>query len=1638
MWLGSLAVAPRAQLSGFKERTLKASAEGRARRVMFVTEWGASIHTDTTTGTWSMISATSSHLAHTEEMTARCACRQLSVLVLKVATLRAEDERQPLVAVELALVLAQVQAATFPSPTAWLITSGAQTSTRPQHAGAWGLGRTVRSETALAYQCIDGDLATAQTLGLSPVQPLAEPEAVLQQDLVFVPRLKSAPPSTAGLVRLHFHSRGAVTNLFCEPQPAMKASGVLLRVRAIGLNFRDVLNVLGEYPGDPGPPGSDSAGEVADAASQPAFGFCHAPLASMALALLVTPKPSTIDFEQASTLPTTWTTSHVALRRAALHAATTMLVQAASGGVGLKAIEYSQWLGAVSVGTAGGMPKHRVLRANGTSALLSSRYDTVFAMSASRLLRGKIKFHAVLNSLSFDFVPVSLALLGEGGAFDEIGKRSIWASGRHAVAAPATTYCVIAGDQDMDQEVACAHAMLKLLAVRASNLALTSLPISSFEMSSQHKLAFRLLQRGQNIGKVVLSLAALHTSRRRSAHVVTGGTGGLGLLVGWWLAQKGACQLLLASRGGKHAGDASAQWKDSFALATAERCDFCETIHVRRLFTLAPSIAGVWHAAGVLADATLPKQDAFRLVRVYAPKMYGGWALRATTLASDVDSFALFSSVTALLGDAGQANYGAANACLDALASWCLLRGAASTSVQWGAWAEVGMAVRGKARKRVERMEKSSGVAPISLALGLAALGEAVQPAAPSVICMLPVVWNRFLAGGVVPVLLSEVAPKASMAAQVNAETTNPVFAKGIDMVEVFEMAAGIAGGELTGVDQPVMESGVDSLGSVDLRNQLVGLVGEALPFTIIFDHPTVRQLTALVASTRLPCLQVDRKPLQSDGIARRIDESMAAVVGLSALFPSGASSARMASRLVVCSHDAIIEVPLARWDVNDRSDLSEPAASRVRHYGLVRNAELVDNAAFAVSPAETLAMDPQQRLLLEHCYAALHNAALAREQLDNSLTGVFVGYAGSEFDDILSASPAGATVYAATGSTPSIASGRLSYVLGLHGPCVTYDTACSAALAAGHGGLRALQRSECGDSLVAAIAFTLAPGVGIAYAIAGMTSARGRSHTFDARADGYVRAEACGAVALRLAYQACELSVGGSAVRQDGRSASLTAPNGQSQQRLLAAALVDAGTDVDELVLSEAHGTGTALGDPIEVRSLLEAVLKRRTVGALPVGGVKANIGHAEGAAGMTGLLRLALGLRQGLAAPNAQLRVLNPHVSTTLHNAACALPVHAGRVMRCGAAGVSSFGYSGTIAHAVLQGREDAVTPPTLPTPPQYKRHAFWWREAPHPFAQRRLASDKERDLVFHSPVIGALHTLVADHVVRGQVIFPGAGYLELACTMARRQGAMAKGVFFLKPLAIEVPVLLVEFAASNGEFEVRSGEAGGAWEVHCSGGLATSGVKWEHVDQVATRGSATSAATVDVLYDSFYSAGLQYGPGYRTLKQAWSADARAMSRLRVRLRWQGTAVHPADLDDALCTIPITTVGGGGDDEARLPFVVDDAMLVGGVGELWAVRHRHGFSSLPAHAERCVCACVHRWLRSQMPRRRRCGSGRLLSRHERSWAASRSVCCVPTRLKDTVSASNFGVISPPDRARHMLGPLSLTLSCKAGWILT
>jgi NADPH:quinone reductase-like Zn-dependent oxidoreductase len=312
--------------------------------------------------------------------------------------------------------------------------------------------------------------------------------------------------------------------------------------------------------------------------------------------------------------------------------------------VGLKTIEYGQWLLASCVGSAGRPHKHAQLREVGAEGTCSSRDGSVFAMGAARLL-GSGRAHAALNSLSLDFIPVSLAVLGEGGALEEIGKRSIWALARHAASAPSTAYCAVAIDADMARDPLWMHGVLSLLENRAGMGAVTSLPLRSFAMETQYELAFRTLQGGLNMGKVVLRVGTRTATRLAGTHLVTGGTGGIGLLTGRWLAQCGASHLVLASRSGSLARGTMAEWKAveaSGAAASVERCDTSELVDLHRSVACVFPLVGAWHAAGVLADAVLAKVDASALARVYAPKAVGAHGLHLATAASGVSASALF------------------------------------------------------------------------------------------------------------------------------------------------------------------------------------------------------------------------------------------------------------------------------------------------------------------------------------------------------------------------------------------------------------------------------------------------------------------------------------------------------------------------------------------------------------------------------------------------------------------------------------------------------------------------------------------------------------------------------------------------------------------------------------------------------------------------------------------------------------------------------------------------------------------------------------------------------------------------------------------------------------------------------------
>ena len=484
---------------------------------------------------------------------------------------------------------------------------------------------------------------------------------------------------------------------------------------------------------------------------------------------------------------------------------------------------------------------------------------------------------------------------------------------------------------------------------------------------------------------------------------------------------------------------------------------------------------------------------------------------------------------------------------------------------------------------------------------------------------------------------------------------------------------------------------------------------------------------------------------------------------------------------------------------------------------------------------------------------------------------------------------------------------------------------------------MRGLQHAECTTALVGGVNMVFDAVTSAQCAVAGMTSLGGNCHTFDTRADGYVRADACGAVALRrLTRLPVAMALSGAAVRQDGRSASLTAPNGQAQRDLLRAALADAGMDPASLSRMEAHGTGTALGDPIEAGSLAGAVLSSRGEAspALPVGSVKANSGHAEPAAGISGLLVLACGLAQAQAAPNAQLRLLNPHVGAALRGVVCALPTSLAPLPngeRTG--GVSSFGYSGTIAHALLQATAPAAPAAVAPATVAFRRRSFLWREPVHPLLQHRQPDTHAQQALFRSPIVGPLRLLVADHLVKGQIIFPAAGYLEMAraafaAASPASEGAALRSALFLSPLVVDEAAWVKCALLHDGSFEVRSDAAGDS-SVHCSGQVeAAEAGAWQSAQLAAVQPRCGVSSDVAALYAMLAEVGLEYGPAFRRVEAAWTGDGTcAVGRLHRRRQRHGTKVHPADLDSALQLS--VTLREGKLDAIRLPFAVDVARM-------------------------------------------------------------------------------------------------------------
>ncbi|MDZ7269350.1 MAG: SDR family NAD(P)-dependent oxidoreductase [candidate division KSB1 bacterium] len=879
---------------------------------------------------------------------------------LASATLESLQQAKVLnVASVLHLVQAMIKQTGGETPALWLVTRGAQAVGNEQtevactQAPVWGLARVIALEhPELRCKRIDLDPAVRRRSGSGSTATTEEETneiADLLQELFtedgeellawrgrvrhvarlirHVPGRQNAatvpvaqepakpldPATTEEPVQLQMSVPGVLDSLSyrrVERRPPGPGE-VEIRVRATGLNFRDVLNALGMYPGDAGLLGGECAGEIVALGEgvsrfqpgQEVMGIAAGSFSNYVTtaADLLVAKPEALSFAEACTIPSAFMTAYYTLiHLGRLAAGERVLIHSAGGGVGLAAVQLAQRAGAIIFATAGSGEKRERLRELGVRYVMDSR-SLDFAHEIMQFTDEE-GVDVVLNSLSGEFIPTSLSVLKDDGRFLEIGKREIWSAAQVNDFKRVGAYHVV----DLAAAAAANPGLIReILAQVMAGFAdghLRPLPFQEFPSHEVVK-AFRLMQSGRHFGKIVVSQQVaggkgqeasgkgqgekgegLEAREKRqgargeeqeagiplrsnATYLITGGLAGLGLLTAQWLVERGVRHLVLMGRSGasESAREKIAAMEQAGAQVMIVQGDVSQPAEVARLLTLIreklPPLRGLIHSVGVLDDGALLQQNWQRFSRVLGPKIDGAWLLHQHTTGLALDFFILYSSMSSVLGQRGQGNHAAANAFLDSLAQHRRRRGLAGMSIHWGAWSEIGAA----AARQVGEKVSSQGIGVISPQKGLAVLESLLAEHAVEV-GVLPVNWQMFARQfQTVPAFYSElvsapppkpVAGAAPAAPSILQQLAEAPAGKRRGLLASFvrEQAAKVLGLEAAhpiDKDQPLQKLGLDSLMAVELRNLLgAGLGGpRSLPATLLFDYPSINAVTDYLAA---------------------------------------------------------------------------------------------------------------------------------------------------------------------------------------------------------------------------------------------------------------------------------------------------------------------------------------------------------------------------------------------------------------------------------------------------------------------------------------------------------------------------------------------------------------------------------------------------------------------------------------------------------------------------------------------------------------------------------------------------------------------------------------------------------------------
>ena len=1245
----------------------------------------------------------------------------------------AEDTRLAC-ASALALVQGLTDQDLLPGNGVWLVTRGAQVLEREGQghlvgATLWGSGKVVAREAGhLQPRMLDLDpgapVAFADLVD-EFLYPDDEDHIAYRRGLRQASRLERTAVDSLSVSEesgwlLEPDVGGALEGLHAQPWPKrpLEAREVRVAVDATGLNFWDLFRALGVI--DEGLLGGEFCGRILDVGSE-VSAFAPGDLV-VGLAFgtfgpetvtreeMVAPAPSGFPATSLATIPTAFVSAALSFDAAELKAGERVLIHAGAGGVELAAIQLAQAAGAEVFATASA-PKQAYLRSLGVKHVFDSR-RTKFGEQIREATGGE-GVHVVLNSLTGEgFIDTSLSCLAQGGRFVEMARVDIFSEEEMAAARPDVAYTILELDvlKEFHPEVpgaALRKVMLQLAAGEVGPL------VHSRWSLTEAGAAMDFMRGARHIGKIVLTPSPIERGSLRAdrTYLVTGGLGGIGCAVAGWLADRGAGAIVL---NGRREPDAPAREAISALQARgvtirAELADVTDGAAVdamlARMDASLPPLGGVIHSVGVLSDAALTNQTWQSFEDVLWPKMLGAWHLHRATADRGLDLFVLFSSVTGVLGNAGQANHGAANAFLDQLAGHRRAQGLAGQSIAWGAWAGLGEAE--EQRERIAGQLEASGTGWISPRQGLRAFERLVHKGTATGM-VASVDWSILAEhiGRPAPLLESLLATEDEVPAEQGDVQADLLSGLSLALPEAREQVlVSFLQNELQAVMRlpnlppPVAEFsdlGMDSLMAVELRNRLNrAFAGEYVASnTVVFDFPSIAELARHLAGEFGDA--PEPTPRQAPVTPRALPEEDAiAIVGMACRFP-GAEDLAAFWELLATGANAVTD---GRTDSGDWQGVagdpdSDDAASR--RGAFVDGIDRFDAGFFRIAPIEARTMDPQQRMLLETSWQALEDAGIDPDQLKGSRSGVYMGVGASEYRRLMEAKGADGDFF---GTAGSVAVGRIAFTLGLEGPAVPFDLACTSSLVAVHQAVASLQRGDADLALAGGVNAILFPKVARFLADLGMLSQSGQCWSFDAAADGYVRGEGCGVVVLKPLSRAeadgdrVWAVIRGSAVNQNGAGLGLTLPSGPAQERVMTEALMRAGVDPAEVDYLEAHGPGNAVGDEVELSAAATVYGPGRGTGQpLLVGSVKTNMGHLESAGAIAGLIKTVLAMRHGTIPKHLHFNNPTPEVDwrrmpLQVTSESTDWPSAPGRPFL---AGVNAFGISGSNVHVVVEGYE------------------------------------------------------------------------------------------------------------------------------------------------------------------------------------------------------------------------------------------------------------------------------------------------------------------------------------------------------------